>query len=136
MSNSIRQHDLEAYLDEGLPADAMARVEDALRSSEDLRRQVALIQSRRDSGVHSLGEIWRRHRLSCPHRQMLGSYLLGTLATENADYVRFHLEVMNCRYCQANLSDLQIQQREALESSSSRRRRFFQSSAGLLRHVD
>jgi hypothetical protein len=111
----------------------MARIEQALRKDRQLVRQLAAINARRDAGVHSLGEIWRRHRLSCPSRQQLGSYLLGALAQEAADYITFHLELVGCRYCRANLSDLKKQQAEASEAVETRRRKYFQSSAGYLR---
>jgi len=133
MSQSFRECDLEAYLDEELPVEAMARVEQALRSDAALARHLAAIHARRDSGVHSLGEIWRRHRLSCPTRQQLGSLLLEALPDDLAAYVRFHLETVGCRYCQANLADLQQQQSERREAAQTRQRRYFQSSAGLIR---
>lgn len=133
MSKPLRQSDLESYLDEALPPEEMARIEQALRKDRQLVRQLAAINARRDAGVHSLGEIWRRHRLSCPSRQQLGNYLLGALADEAADYVTFHLELVGCRYCRANLTDLQKQQAEASEAVETRRRKYFQSSAGYLR---
>ena len=40
-------------------------------SATDLAKQLIAIHRRRDAGLHSLGEIWRRHRLSCPSRQEL-----------------------------------------------------------------
>lgn len=133
MSSAIRQSDLEAYLDEALPADQMARIELALRKDEELMAQVKAINSRRDAGVHNLGEIWRRHRLSCPSRQQLGNYLLGTMPEEDEDYLVFHLETVGCRYCRANLTDLQKQQAEAHADVRSRRQKYFQSSAGFLK---
>ena len=133
MPPAIRQSDLEAYLDEALPADQMARIELALRNDEELFAQLKAINSRRDAGVHNLGEIWRRHRLSCPSRQQLGSYLLGTLSEEDEDYLVFHLETIGCRYCRANLTDLQKQQAEAHADVQSRRTKYFRSSAGFLK---
>ncbi len=133
MTAPFPQSDLEAYLDEALPVEEMARIEKALRDDPSLARQLAAILSRRDSGIVSLGEIWRRHRLSCPTRQELGSFLLGVLADEVARYATFHLEVVGCRYCQANLADLKNQQAEAQASVENRRRKYFQSSAGHLR---
>lgn len=130
---SVRRCDLEAYLDEALPAEEMARIERALRRDGRLRDQLAAINARRDRGVHSVGEIWRRHRLSCPSRQALASHLLGTLGPAEHDYIVFHLEVIGCRYCQANLADLKKQQAEAQELVETRRRKYFQSSAGYLR---
>ena len=133
MSKPLLQSDLESYLDEALPPEEMARIEQVLRKDPQLVRQLAAINARRDAGVHSLGEIWRRHRLSCLSREQLGSYLLGALADEAADYVTFHLELVGCRYCRANLTDLKAQQAEASETVETRRRKYFQSSAGYLR---
>ena len=125
--------ELEAYLDEALPAEQMATIEAALRQRPQLLQQLSKINGRRDTGMHSLGEIWRRSRLSCPSRQQLGSYLLGVLDDDKADTVTFHIETVGCRYCAANLTDLQTQQAEKNESVQRRRRKYFQSSAGYLR---
>ena len=133
MAASFRQSDLEAYLDEALPPEQMARIEKALRKDRELVRQLSAIHWRRNAGVHSLGEIWRRGRLSCPAREQLGSFLLGALPEEAADYVSFHLEVVGCRYCRANLADLESQQAERQEVIQKRRQKYFQSSAGYLR---
>ena len=133
MPKAIRQSDLEAYLDEALPSDQMARIELALRKDSTLVGQMAVIHSRRNAGVHSLGEIWRRGRLSCPSREQLGSFLLGALPEDAADYVSFHLDTVGCRYCQANLADLERQQAESREVVQTRRRKYFQSSVGHLR---
>jgi hypothetical protein len=133
MSLAIRQSDLEAYLDEALPAEEMASIERALREDPKLMRQLTVAHSRRNAGVHSLGEIWRRHRLSCPTREQLGSLLLEALPEETADYIAFHLGTVGCRYCQANLRDLQAQLAEDAQAVQIRRRKYFQSSAGYLR---
>ncbi len=133
MPRTIRQSDLEAYLDEALPPEEMARIELALRKDPELVRQLSIINGRRDAGVHSLGEIWRRHRLSCPSRDQWGSYLLGALSEDAEDYLSFHLVTIGCRPCQANLVDLEKQQAEANSETETRRRKFFQSSAGFLR---
>lgn len=133
MPPAIRPSDIEAYLDEALPPEQMVQVEMALRKDPKLVRELKTVQSRRNAGVHSLGEIWRRGRLSCPAREQLGSYLLGVLSKEPAGYVRFHLEVVGCRYCQANLTDLKHRQAEKDEVVQERRRKYFQSSVGHLR---
>lgn len=133
MARAINRADLEAYLDEALPPAEMARIEAALRSDRALVSQLSLIHSRRDAGVHTLGEIWRSHRLTCPNREQLGSFLLGAMDPAHDDYVRFHLTVVGCRRCQANLADLENEQAESVETTASRRRRYFQSSAGYLR---
>ncbi len=133
MANTFSQAELEAYLDEALPAEEMARIEKALRSDKNLLERLAEVLARRNAGIHSVGAIWRRYRLSCPTREQLGSFLLGALPEAVAEYIRFHLELVGCRYCRANLTDLQRAQSESVETTRSRRQRYFQSSAGHLR---
>jgi len=125
--------ELEAFLDEQLPVEQTAAIEQALRTNEQLAGQLAEINGRRDAGVHSLGDIWRRHRLSCPSREKLGSYLLGVLSDDDADYVAFHLEAVACRFCIANVEDLRaLQSADAADDSDHRRRKYFETSAGYL----
>lgn len=125
--------ELEAYLDEELNSEEMAALEAELRSNQALGEKLAAINARRDAGVHSVGEIWRRHRISCPTREQLGTYLLGVADKDVAEYLTFHIEAIGCRYCRANLEDLKMQHEEATEVVKSRRTKYFQSSAGYLR---
>ena len=68
---------LRAYLADTLAPGAQARVEKALRESAELRARLEDVrQNRGDAGLHTLGAIWRRGRLTCPTRQQLGSFLL------------------------------------------------------------
>jgi len=127
---TIPDTELEAYLDEALPSEAMARIEGEARRSPELSRRLAAINARRDAGVHSLGEIWRRHRLTCPSRAELGSFLLGVLPDR---YVAFHVHEIGCRVCLANHADLERQQAETADAATHRRRKYFESSAGYLR---
>jgi hypothetical protein len=125
--------DLDAFLDEALPPERMAELELALRDDEELKQRLTAVLGRRDAGVHSLGAIWRRRRLSCPSREQLGSHLLGVLDLAHDEYVRFHLTVVECRYCQASLEDLRDQHSASEEEVVVKRRsRYFQSSAGYL----
>ncbi len=124
---------LQAYLDEALPTSEMSAVEQQLRSDSLLRERLLFLASQREAGIHGLGEIWRRHRLSCPPRTQLGSFLLGTLETEPHSYVEFHLQQIGCRLCLANLEDLKQQQAEQPVTAHTRRQKYFQTSAGYLR---
>ena len=133
MGHEFTDTELEAYIDELLPAAQMALVEQALRDDEQLRARLTEINGRRDAGLHSLGGIWRRHRLSCPTRDQLGSYLLGVLPDDLADYITFHLETIACRYCTANIEDLRSAQQTADSNETNiRRQKYFESSAGYL----
>jgi hypothetical protein len=128
---SFTTAELEAYLDESLPVERMAAVEEVLRRDPALLRSLETINGRRDAGVHSLGEIWRRNRLTCPTRQQLGSYLLDVLPADQASYIRFHLDTIGCRSCQANLTDLKSQ--HSPPAAAQRRKKYLQSSAGYLK---
>ncbi|MCH2123588.1 MAG: hypothetical protein MK165_02270 [Pirellulaceae bacterium] len=130
MAKRFTTTELESYLDEALAPHEMAMIEEAMRQESEMNEQISTINSRRDAGVHSLGEVWRRHRVSCPTREQLGSYLLGALSNENSAYLKFHLEKIGCRYCQANLEDLQRRQTEANEIVVTRQRKYLESSAG------
>ena len=126
---------LLAYLEESLSGDIMAKIENQLRGDASLRERLASLIAKRESGVHSVGDIWRRHRLSCPSRDELGSYLLGAMMEEASSYVQFHVEQIGCRYCQANLEDLRSSENSHSNATSTRQRRdrFFQSSVGRIR---
>ena len=126
---------LRNYLADALTAEVSARVEKALRESAELRARLEDVrQNRADGQLHTLGAIWHRARLTCPSRQQLGSLLLDALDPELASYVRFHLEVVECPFCQANLADLKLQSQTAAaaHASKSRQHRILQSSQHLL----
>jgi hypothetical protein len=118
--HAIDDETLRAYLAETLPPSASARVEKALRDSAELRSRLEDVrQNRGDTQIHTLGAIWRRGRLTCPTRQQLGSYLLDVLEPDLADYIKFHIEVVECPFCQANLADLEA--KAAQPQAASRR---------------
>ena len=132
MSTIITRELLAGYLDDALGEAEIAQIEQELRKSEPLRNQLKQIIQERDRGEHSVGAIWRRHRLSCPPREQLGSYLLGVLDDDVQAYIQFHLKTIGCAFCLANLADLQTQQQDGDGQVKKRRKRYFQSSAGLL----
>ncbi|MBN1417245.1 MAG: sigma-70 family RNA polymerase sigma factor [Planctomycetes bacterium] len=77
-----------------------------------------------------LARIWRENLLSCIKRSTLGAYELGVLEEPWAEHVAFHIQVVACEACNANLADL----REGSSPEARRaRERIFQSSVGFLR---
>ena len=126
--------ELIGYLEEALCIEAMTRVEDQLRTSQEWRDALLELLQEVDSQDHSVATIWRRHRLTCPSREQLGAYAFGGLPPDLEDYIQFHLETLKCRWCQANLSDVEAQEKanQSDEGSSERRRRIFASSVGCL----
>ena len=130
MKTVTREH-LRAFLDDALSDCETASLEQLLRSDDKLRQELKVIVQERDRGDHSVGAIWRQERLTCPSREQLGSFLLEVLDESQAGYVEFHLNVIGCSFCQANLDDIKNHQM-ATPQASQRRRKYYQSSAGLL----
>ena len=129
----IDDETLRSYLADSLPAEEMARVEKSLRDSSELRARLEDVrQNKGDPNIHTLGAIWRRGRLTCPTRQQLGSYLLDALDPELGDYLKFHLEVVECPFCQANLADLNAKATQPPATIKSRHNRILRSSQHLL----
>lgn len=58
----------------------------------------------------TVAHVWRKYRLTCLKRSTLGSYLLGILEDPWLSYTQFHLDVVGCPICLANLQDLQDEQ--------------------------
>ena len=130
---NIEDETLRSYLADALPAEDLARVEKALRDSSALRARLEDVrQNRGDTNLHTLGAIWRRGRLTCPTRQQLGSYLLDALDPGLADYLAFHLDVVGCPFCQANLADLKAKAEQPAAAVKSRHNRILKSSQHLL----
>jgi hypothetical protein len=126
---------LRNYLADALCPEESARVEKALRDSAELRARLEDVrQNRGDGQLHTLGAIWRRARLTCPNREKLGSFLLDALDPELASYIHFHLEVIECPFCQANIADLKTQSQAttAAGSHKNRHRRILQASQHML----
>jgi len=125
-----------AYLDESLAISRSVLLERQLRTDLILQKRIRELAHERDQGGYSIGEVWRRDRLSCLSRDLLGSYLLGGVSPALKDYIEFHLRTIKCRYCLANLEDLQ--QQDQGQTSQHLRKRYFESSSGILqsRHRD
>lgn len=133
--SEFTEAELAAFLDEALPAGRCAELEHQLRTDSELRTRLVEVRGRETAGLHTIGAIWRRARLSCPTRSDLGQYVLGTLDKDHREYIEFHLEEIGCRYCQANLADLQASSAQN-DQPAQRRQRYFQTSAGYLRGKD
>jgi len=82
-----------------------------------------------DEAEVTVAQVWRAHRLTCLKRSTLGTYLMGVLDDPWLGYTQFHLDVVGCPMCLANLKDLES---DELEDASGRNEQIFQSSIGFL----
>ena len=126
---------LRDYLHDALPDAELAAVEKRLRDEPALRLQLEDVRQDEERGEHSIGAIWRREHISCPGRDQLGGYLLQALDDDLIEYIAFHLRVVGCPTCQANLEDLEQRQMQAAEPGRKRHRRIVDSSAGVLNRL-
>jgi len=133
MLDQFPDAELEAFLDETLDAKRAIEVEQALQTDADLLQRLTRINGRRNAGVHTLGEIWRRNQIGVPSVELMGNYLLGVTSAEESDYIEFRIDQLKCPFTMAMHDDLLRQQSENAELSKSRQEKFFQSSASLLK---
>ena len=66
MANDFSDAELETYLDEALDPARAAELEDCLKQDKELLSRLSYINGRRDAGIHTLGEIWRRNQIGVP----------------------------------------------------------------------
>ena len=84
--------------------------------------------SESEAGV-TVAKVWREHRLTCLKRSTLGSFLLGVLEEPWRGYTQFHLDVVGCPMCLANLEDMEV---EETASGDLKNETIFASSVGFL----
>lgn len=129
----VSNEDLLAYLEERLDVADSSRLEEELLRSPETRVRAAELLDHASATSQSAGAVWARHGISCPDRTSWSGYLLGLVEDAELEcYARFHLEIVGCRRCRANLEELQA----ALEgdaAAQSRQQRIFESSVGRLR---
>jgi len=131
MAAEFTDEELLAYADESLSEDFCVAIEQSLRGDRSLVKRLSNLLSGRDHGEHSLGQLWRRDRLSCPSRSVWAAFVDDRLGDGLKQYLQFHIEIIGCRVCAANLADLK--QKDFSADSEHRTRKIFESSAGRLR---
>ena len=136
MSKEFSDAELDCYIEETLDAGRASELELQLRTDESLLQRLADINSRRGSGRHTLGGIWRQNQIGVPSPDEMGSFLLGVLDDQHADYIQFRLDVLKCPFTIALKTDLENQQTESEDTSVKRRAKIYESSVGLLKPKD
>lgn len=97
-------------------------------SQQDAQSLDCLDESQADVTV---SRVWREHRLTCLKRSTLGSYLMEVLDEPWRSYTQFHLDVVGCSMCVANLADLDEEEEDRTPLDTER---MFTSSVGFLKH--
>ena len=79
----------------------------------------------------TVARVWRERRLTCLKRSTLQAHLLGVLEDPWLCYTQFHLDVVGCPLCLANLQDLE--EEEVAEGRPRAAEQIFASSIGFLK---
>jgi phage gp29-like protein len=124
--------ELEAYLDESLDAARAAELELAVRSDPQLLKRLSQINGRRDAGIHTIGEIWRRNQIGVPSHEEVQAHLAGKLSAEESEYIEFRIKELKCVFTIAMLQDAKSQQRADSTDSKRLQRKIYESGTELL----
>ena len=125
--------DLEAYLDEALNPDQAAELEQAMREDSKLLDRLSYINGRRDAGIHTLGEIWRRNQVGVPSTEEVSDFLEGKLDAGHAEYIQFRMETLKCRFTDSIVESLESQKSPDKKSQAKKRaENISKSSANLM----
>ncbi len=113
----------------GVKFRALGRLREFMEELEASDR--GLLEESELSTETTIEKIWRLRRLSCLKRSTIGSYLLGVLEEPWHSYTAFHLDVVKCAMCRANMDDLAAAGGEAAPGGDVSEK-MFQSSVGFL----
>ena len=81
----------------------------------------------------TVGMVWRDQRVSCPHADILRSYVDKALSAGAMDYLRFHIEECRCPYCGAVVDEVVAREADTGKSLKSLKDRLMRSTAVYLR---
>jgi len=132
MTAPFTDSELAAYIAETLAVERSVALEAELRTSTALRERLRGLLAVGDSGALSVGALWQQQRISCPSRSTWAAYLADELGGGLTDYLQFHLDDIGCRFCAANVADLQASDPDA----ERRTRKYFETSVGRLSQVE
>ena len=87
-----------------------------------------------DKLAFTVSSVWREERVSCPHPDLLRSYIAGSLEAGAMEFLAFHLGDCACPYCNAVIEDLRARDDEAAEQKLvDLRDRLLRSTAAALK---
>ena len=61
----------------------------------------------------TVATVWREERITCPHQDLLQSFLAGGIDGGAADFIAFHLRESQCPYCNSVVEDLKARDDQA-----------------------
>ena len=84
----------------------------------------------------TVASVWREERISCPHPDLIASYMAEALDGGAAEFLEFHLRESQCPWCNAVVADLRAQEERAREPQlDDLRDRILRSTVSALRSI-
>lgn len=84
----------------------------------------------------TVASVWREERITCPHPDLLQSWMQSGLEGGAADFVAFHLRESQCPYCNAVVEDLKARDDQARRTRlADLRDKLLRSTAAELRRT-
>ena len=81
-------------------------IEDHVGLCEACASILASLREESEGLTISVGDLWVRERISCPHRDILMAFVQKSLGQLEMDFIRFHLETVECPSCQAEVEEI------------------------------
>ncbi len=81
-------------------------LDDHIELCSACRAMLSSLREESEGLTISVGDLWVKERISCPHRDILLSYVNEALTPAEMDFITFHLNVVECPYCQADTTEL------------------------------
>jgi hypothetical protein len=125
--------ELEAYLDMSLNPARAGELEEQVRQDPEILKRLTQINARRNAGIHTLGEIWRRNQIGVPTREEIVDFLNGFLPLESADYIEFRVKQLKCVFTLALIQDVQSEKSDGEGTSVQRQSKLYEQSKPLLK---
>lgn len=129
MTSQWTDEQLRCYLEETGSLDQNRAIEQEVGQSKALQQRLSELVDQQESGLISVGQVWRQERLSCPSQAEWIEYALGVLEAEKQQWMTHHLETTKCPHCNAIFSDIRQQLQEG-KRAVQREERLFESSVG------
>lgn len=84
----------------------------------------------------TVASVWREERISCPHPDLLQSWLQGAQTGPAGEFLEFHLRESGCPFCNSVVEDLRARDSAARQPVlEDLRDRLLRSTAAALRRT-
>ncbi len=130
MSNCPPARDLVDAVESGTMSPGL---DDHIELCSACRSMLSSLREESEGLTISVGDLWVKERISCPHRDILLAFVNKSLSKQEMDYIDFHLNQIACPYCQAEATELEdLMSKESAKNLEDSLERSLRRSAAVL----